>query len=216
MAHEDVDVAGLHVFIAPDHRMVAHGDGALRRVGAFVHAGEHAYVRARRAVESVPLLVLDTELARKSLEDRVVRIFHLDGARGELGNVVLPADGAHEAVEPGPDRVPVEFAEQRGVMEPDPAAAALLDIALEGRCSRWLPTVRRIVELDEEAEAGEELIVDPIGILDVLDIETNGGGLLGEPDLSRVHKGPMQTAVFGKSQHMEARRLRRNGWCVSC
>ena len=61
VAHEDVDVASFYVFVGPDDRMIAHFDGRVGRICAFVHAGQDVDVWPRRAAPGVPFLVFDDE-----------------------------------------------------------------------------------------------------------------------------------------------------------
>src|SRR6266404_634407 len=47
MSHEDVDVSGLYVLIAPDNRMVTHFQGTVGLVGFFVHTRQNMDVWPR-------------------------------------------------------------------------------------------------------------------------------------------------------------------------
>ena len=78
-------------------------------------------------------------------------IFVLDGDRSSRNrrDVILEADPSHELLKPGPDLVAIEFSQQGGVMKPDPAAFALLDVLDEGGFRVVRPIVRRVVQLNE-------------------------------------------------------------------
>src|ERR1700730_14075696 len=93
-------------------------------------------------------------------------------------------------------------------MEADPTAPALFDVTLKcgHRCGG--PIVGRIVELNEELVVRKKGIVDGLGVLDVVDREVIPNGLRGKPYLRGIHKGLMNTTLFGKRNNMERRALR--------
>jgi hypothetical protein len=123
MPHEDVDIPGLDVLVRPDDRMVSHLDRGIGGIGVFIHAGEHVNVGSRRLVVGVPFFVFDFEGAGDIFHDGVRGIFDVDFAGREGRDVLGEADATHEVGEPGPDRIAIKFAEEGGVMKPDPTAA---------------------------------------------------------------------------------------------
>src|ERR1700760_106179 len=133
----------------------------------------------------------------------MLRIFHVNCAGSEGSDVVLELDTTHEVGEPRPEAEAIEVPQQGGVMEADPTAAALFDVTLKcgHRCGG--PIVGRIVELNEELVVRKEGIVDGLGVLDVVDREVIPNGLLRKPYLRGVHKGLMNTALFGERNNME-------------
>src|ERR1700739_1682483 len=144
MAHENVDVSRLHVFISPHHRMIAHLCGARRRISFLIHAGQYTDIRPWRLVVRVPLLVLDSEEAAQGLSHRMLWRLYANGSSGECRDVTSEANASHECGKPRPYRVTIEFAKQGGMMEADPSASTLLDVSLKGFHRSRLPRVRRI------------------------------------------------------------------------
>src|SRR6476659_7712754 len=138
----------------------------------------------------------------------MLRILYVNCARRECRYVALELDTTHELGEPGPQAEAVEMPEQRGVVKPDPAAAALFDIALEGSYCYRCPVIRRIVQLNKELITREESIVDGTRIRDVVDREVIANRLLAEPYFRCIHEGLMNAALLGKRNHMELRFLR--------
>src|SRR6185369_11737404 len=136
------------------------------------------------------------------------RILYVNCARCECRYVALELDSTHELGEPWPQAKAVEMPEQRGVMKPDPAAAPLFDVALEGRYCCRCPVIRRIVQLDEELVAGEESIGDRTSIRDVVDCEVVANRLFAEPYSRSVDEWFMNSALLRKRNHMELRCLR--------
>ena len=110
VAHEDVDVAGFDVLVRPDYGVVAHFDFAVGLISAFIDAGKDVDVGAGGFVPGVPLFVRYGEGRRDVMHDGVLWRFVVDGGGGEGGDVLRPADAAHELREPRPDGVAVEFA----------------------------------------------------------------------------------------------------------
>src|ERR1700677_2231201 len=121
------------------------------------------------------------------------RIFHNYGRVGEFRNVVGESDSAHEFGEPGPYRVTVKFSKQGGVMESNPSASAFFDVFRERGCCRRCPAVGRIVQLNEYLILREECIVDPVGVLDVVDRKIIINCQLLQSNLSGIDKRPMDT-----------------------
>src|ERR1700710_1187344 len=116
----------------------------------------------------------------------MVRIVYVHCAGHERRYVALELDTAHKLGEPRPKAEAVEMPEQCGVMKPDPAAAALIDVALEGSYRCRCPVIRRVVQLNEKLVAREESIVDGSGIRDVIDREMVANRLLAEPSFRSV------------------------------
>ena len=83
------------------------------------------------------------------------------------------------------------------MVKADPSTLAFLDVANEGGLRGWCPVVRRIVELDEELVSREKCLVDGIGVFDVVDSEVVFSRQLVQPDLRRVDKGLVNSAVLG-------------------
>ena len=208
MAHEDVHVARPFVLVDPDHRVIAHLRSAGRRVTALIDACQHVHIGSWRAVVGVPFLVLDREALGNSLHDGMIRGLHADRAAGERRNVRLEADAAHKIGEPRPHRIAVELAQQRSVMEADPASPALINVVLKGRRSGRRPGVWRIVQLNEQLVMGEERAVDLRGVFDVIDAESIHFRFVRQPRLGRIHKRLVNAAALGDGHHLERLPLR--------
>src|ERR1700722_421068 len=122
MTHEDVDVSRFVMLVRPHHGMVSHLDRRGWRVGVFVDARQNVYVRPRRMVVGVPLLVFYFEGTGKIFHRWVGRVFYGHFAGDECWNVFCEANATHEGGEPRPYRIAVELTQQRGMMETDPSA----------------------------------------------------------------------------------------------
>src|SRR5579859_6031241 len=107
------------------------------------------HVGPRRFIVGVPLLVFDLKRGAEAIHDRMRRCFHINLAGGKGWDVLGEANATHKGGKPGPDRIPVELAQECRMMEADPSSAALLDVLLERRHSRWLPRIRRVIQLNE-------------------------------------------------------------------
>src|SRR5690349_25023746 len=95
----------------------------------------------RAVIPGVPLLSGDDESIWNTLQAWVQLVLNVHRGRGKGRNVPFEPDLTHKIREPGPNRLAVKFAQERGVMEPNPTAFALLDVSLEGRHGLGLPAV---------------------------------------------------------------------------
>ena len=98
------------------------------------------------------------------------------------------------------------------MMEPDPAAFALLEIILEGRLGRVTPSVGGIIELDEHLVLGQECRAEWVRVLEHIHREVilRRGGF--EPFHRGHDEGRMLIASFRQNQGFEPvrGRLRRS------
>ena len=160
MSHDEVHVARLYLFVCPYGRVVAHSHVRRGRVARLVNVRQYLYSRARAAVECVPLFAWQRERAAHTFHNRVSRLFHLDFSRSSFGYVVFEAYAAHEVREPLPHGEAVEVAQKRSVVKSHPSNRSVEDSLFKGRFGLVGPVVRRVVELYEHFEAGEECAVD--------------------------------------------------------
>ena len=91
------------------------------------------------------------------------------------------------------------------MMETNPAATAFFDVLFEGRQGGGSPHVGRIVQLDKKLVVREEVIVDLVGVFDVVDAEVLFFGELIEPDVRSIDEGFMDAAGFRNGDNLEAR-----------
>src|ERR1700719_314804 len=110
MAHKDVHIAGLHMLVRPNYRMIAaHLGGGVRRIRRLINVGQHVNIGTRRLVVRVPLLLLYYERWRNIRHYRMRVVFYDDGRGGKLRDVILETDSTHEPRKPPPHLVPIEF-----------------------------------------------------------------------------------------------------------
>src|SRR5579864_6066923 len=134
MPHEDVDVSGLDVLIAPDNRMITYFQGAVGCIGFLVNAGQHMHVWPRRFVVGVPLFSFDFEGTTEAPHYRVLLIFCDNLCGHEGSDVVLVANASHKIGEPFPHGVTIKLSQQCRVMKSDPSSFAFLNVVLECSC----------------------------------------------------------------------------------
>src|SRR5580698_7532005 len=61
VAHKDINIPSLVVFVCPDDGVIPHLDLCVRSVSVFIHTGKHMDIGARRLIVRVPLFMLDNE-----------------------------------------------------------------------------------------------------------------------------------------------------------
>src|SRR5579859_2627658 len=169
MAHKNVNVSGLDVFVSPNHRVVTHGDHGPGTVGRLVHTCQNMNVRAIGPAPRIPLFLVYNERGRQALECRMLGIIHFHSGCRKLCDVAGVPDIPGKVRPPVPHRVPVKVAQQHRVVKADPTAGSALDIPLEGFLCHRRPPIRRIVELNEQPILRQKRIVDRFGVRDVVD-----------------------------------------------
>src|SRR5882762_8352811 len=101
----------------------------------------------------------------------MMMVFEPDRGLCKSGDIVLPADAAHKVMEPGPHREMIKLTQQGRMMEADPATPALLYVSLERGFCGGFPAIGNKVELDDQPVVAEELVVDAIGVREIVDGE---------------------------------------------
>ena len=103
---------------------------------------------------------------------------NIDGTASKRRNVLHEANVAHELREPGPHGKSVEFAQERGMMEADPADGASFNCIRKRSGRRGWPVVGRVVKLDEKLIVRKIRVIDEFRVLDVVDGEVIRNGFL--------------------------------------
>ena len=164
------------------------------------------HVRSWRLVVRVPFFVLNDEARRQALHYWMSGRLNRYRSRNEGGNVLCESDSAHETGEPWPHGVAIKFSQQRGVMESDPPAAALLDISLEGCHRRWRPGIGREIEFDKELIMRQKRIVNVFRVVYVVHGKSVNESFVRQPDFRRIDERLVDAALLRDCEHSEFRR----------
>ena len=160
-------------------------------------------------VVGIELVILNHERGGNAGHYGMGGILHMDRSVREVGDVVVVADTAEQPGEPVPHGETVELAQQRGMVEAHPAAAAFIDIALEGLHGLLRPAVRGIVQLDDDIEPVQVFLIEFPRIIDFRQDEILLGSDFAEPGKDGLGERFVVSGVFIEDQ--DTGRLRPAG-----
>ena len=108
MTHEDIDIPGLHVFVGPDHRMVAaHLDSGCGGVAVLIHSCQHVHIRSRTLIINIPF-VFGNKRCWYVFHNRMVPVFYCKQGGVSTGDVIFVLNVTHKLRVPLPHRIAVK------------------------------------------------------------------------------------------------------------
>ena len=165
------------------------------------------YIRARTLVISIPLVIGHHERGRNILHYRMLFIFHNQRTVGQRSYVVLETYTTHEIREPLPHGITVKLAQQSSMMETDPAATAFFYI-LDECIFRFLrPSIRREIQLNNQAELRQVSLRYVPGIVYLGNTEIPLYTFGRQPLQAGICKSSVLSTTFRQHQYLRLVRL---------
>ena len=193
--------------------MIAHLDVRRRRVARLIHIGQYMYIGTRTLVINIPLVIGHNERGRNTLHYRMLLIFYNQRTVGQRSYVILETHATHKIREPLPHGITVKLAQQSGMMETNPAAMPFFYI-LDERIFRFLrPSIRREIQLNNQAELRQVSLRYVPGIVYLGNTEIPFCTFGRQPPQTGIRKSSVLSATFRQHQYLRLVRLAQQVFC---